>query len=151
MNLTDCLRLTSMRRNWPAQRGFGRELAHTTEAALTAQASWSALGRGRVMPQGIVNATWMRQAACRAWPELPWTTDSVAVSAWDVLNMHTVCDRCPVRSACLTAVATGDVCGGWWAGEDRAADAVTVPMPTWTPVHGGISQGVLPFGAVSAA
>lgn len=99
----------------------------------------------------ILDATWMQGAACLGRRELPWTTDSADVSAWDALNMRTVCDACPVQRACRTAVATADICGGWWAGEDRAADAVPVPTPTWSPVRDGVAQGVLPLGAVSAA
>lgn len=103
------------------------------------------------MAPEILNATWMQHATCRVRPELPWTIDSADVSAWDALTMRTVCDRCPVRAACVAMATTDDVYGGWWAGADRAADAEVVPSPSWVPVRDGVSQGVLPLRTGTAA
>jgi hypothetical protein len=59
---------------------------------------------------------WMRRAACRAFPQLPWTADGYEVHRVHKQAMRAVCAACPVRTACHTYAVTQGVSGGFWAG-----------------------------------
>jgi hypothetical protein len=69
---------------------------------------------------------WMREAACRRIPDLPWTADpgTAPVVLGDL--MAEVCAACPVRSECAAFVTTEDVTGGYWAGAHRSPRGVWV-------------------------
>lgn len=78
------------------------------------------------------DTAWMAGAACARRPDLPWTTDTADVSAWDAATMRTLCQHCPVLFDCLDAVDYLGVTGGWWAGRDRDPYAVDLPpAPAW--------------------
>jgi hypothetical protein len=83
---------------------------------------------------------WMRRAACRAFPQLPWTADGYEVHRVHKQAMRAVCAACPVRTACHTYAVSQGVSGGFWAGRfythwdilshatrDATADAMDSP------------------------
>jgi hypothetical protein len=59
---------------------------------------------------------WMEDAACRGFPELPWTGDSPEVHTVYRQAMRAVCWSCPVRAACEAYADQQGITGGFWAG-----------------------------------
>lgn len=62
----------------------------------------------------------MRQGACGTRPDLPWLTDTEALSRAAVRDLARVCRGCPVRVLCSVYVVEHSIVGGYWAGKDRA-------------------------------
>lgn len=82
------------------------------------------------------DTAWMRQAACAARPELPWTTDTTDLTPAQVEAMRAVCDDCPALGDCVATVDALDITGGWWAGTDRDPYAAPIPAPEWVSAAG---------------
>lgn len=78
---------------------------------------------------------WMRDAACLGVPELPWTTDTDDLDrrgpAVLAEVMADTCATCPVRADCAAYADANDICGGFWAGSDRA----NLPRAVWVTVR----------------
>ena len=66
-----------------------------------------------------ITPRWMPSAACLTRPDLPWTTDTTAMTPAAVRAMKRVCARCPVRNHCAAYAVEAAVTGGFWAGTDR--------------------------------
>lgn len=102
---------------------------------------------------GLGALAWQTLAACGARSDLPWTADEIGT--WDAETMRAICSVCPALAECATYVSQGDVCAGWWAGQDRDPDHAEPPAPAWVPVtvprHAlpGVEQGVLPLGGAA--
>ena len=75
---------------------------------------------GTAVPE--LDMDWMRDAACRRIPDLPWIADrgEGPVVLRDLMDQ--VCAVCPVRRACARFVIEGDVTSGYWAGRDRTVN-----------------------------
>ncbi|MGL5818283.1 MAG: WhiB family transcriptional regulator [Phycicoccus sp.] len=89
----------------------------------------------------LAGIAWQSLGSCGARSDLPWTTDTDAVSVWDADTMRTVCESCPVRVECNTWATDHDVTGGWWAGRDRDPDATEHSSPAWVPITVGTGKG----------
>ena len=68
-----------------------------------------------------MNTEWMREAACRRIPDLPWTADKGNAPVVLGELMADVCGMCPVRDECAAFVDAEDITGGYWAGAYRRA------------------------------
>ena len=66
-------------------------------------------------------AQWMRDAACAAKPELPWTVDRARLDEYNRKILARICRDCPVHRACAAYADDHDINAGFWAG--------TVPRP----------------------
>jgi hypothetical protein len=83
---------------------------------------------------------WMAEAACVGVQDLPWTTDTHARTGPTVLGqiMAETCAACPVRAECAAYAVDNDICGGYWAGADRAlpqpAERPPRPRTVWVPI-----------------
>ena len=78
-----------------------------------------------------MNTEWMRDAACRRIPDLPWTADKGTAPVVLGELMADVCAMCPVRDACAAFVVEADVTGGYWAGRHRNVDNLTLSRRQW--------------------
>lgn len=82
----------------------------------------------------------MAQAACVGVPDLPWTTDTHHRTGPALLGqiMADTCAACPVRTDCAAYVEANDICGGFWAGADRAlpqpVDRASGHRTAWMPI-----------------
>jgi hypothetical protein len=83
-------------------------------------------GKGQTRPP----SEWMAEAGCVGVQDLPWTTDTHDRTGPAVLGqiMADTCATCPVRVECAAYAAENDICGGFWAGSDRA-----LPQPSERP------------------
>ena len=97
----------------------------------------------------VLDTNWMKDAACRRMPDLPWTTDRdrAPVVLWDL--MASVCEVCPVKAQCAAFVADADVTGGYWAGRNRASANPDEVEARWVAVDAHWEQGVLPLDGVA--
>jgi hypothetical protein len=90
----------------------------------------------------VEECRWMAWAACRAFPQLPWTVDGSEVHHLHKHAMSAVCAACPVRRACHGYATSQGVTGGFWAGRfynpshwDIAVAGATDPGGSATPVE----------------
>ena len=98
---------------------------------------------------------WMSDAACARCAALPWSADTGTAPDVLVDLMREVCAGCPVANACAAYVETGNITGGWWAGEDRDPEAIWLQVE-WLPVIGRSGrllgeQAALPLDLAVAA
>jgi hypothetical protein len=75
---------------------------------------------------GLASSGWMREAACRRIPDLPWVADRGTAPVVLGELMADVCAACPVRDACAAFVVDEKITGGYWAGAHRTAKEVWV-------------------------
>lgn len=78
---------------------------------------------------------WMREAACLGVADLPWTTDTADRTGPALLGqiMADTCAACPLRAECAAYADDHDICGGFWAGADRAVSESAPEV--WVPIR----------------
>lgn len=66
-----------------------------------------------------MKTNWMREAAYRRIPDLPWTAEPGTAPVMLGELMADVCRVCPVRAECAAFVDVEDIAGGYWTGHHR--------------------------------